>query len=250
MVNVSSRARNVKQPRGGYINPKMMERVQFNDGIELGQESISAVTMGLIVDYLTRMDQGAKPEEAFHIGLYGAEMLSRDEEGRSYVEGIKGLDDESINNACRIVWFDQVVRRGIAGEGKPTDTVADHETCENVRTMVARARSFFEKYGPVVKDGPTFIGGYTKTVNSGDGDFITKDTFWDFKVSKYEPTKENTLQLAMYYLMGHHSIWSELGVLTKIGIFNPRLNAAFTLDMGTVDDGIIRAIEKDVIGYE
>lgn len=162
MTNVSSRARTVKQPRGGYINPKLMERVQFEDGITLSRESIAPVTMGMIVDYLTRMDQGSSPEDAFHIGLRGAEMAGREEEGKGYVKGIKGLDDESINNACRIVWFDQVVRAGRIGDGEPTDTFADPETCENVRTMVARARAFFEKYGPVVEDAPTFMGGYTK----------------------------------------------------------------------------------------
>lgn len=249
MTNVSSRARTVEQPRGGYINPKIMERVQFEDGITLNRESIAPITMGMIVDYLTRMDQGSSPEDAFHIGLRGAEMAGREEEGKGYVDGIKGLDDESINNACRIVWFDQVVRAGRIGDGEPTDTFANPETCENVRTMVARARAFFEKYGPVVEDAPTFMGGYTKTVNTGDGDFVTEDTFWDFKVSKNVPTKENTLQLAMYFIMGHHSVWPNLQKLTKIGIFNPRLNAAFILDMDSLDPEIIKNIERDVICY-
>ena len=56
-------------------------------------------------------------------------------------------------------------------------------------------------YGPVVKDGFTFDGGYTDIVTAGDGDFLTFDTLWDFKVSIKPPTNANTLQLLMYYIM-------------------------------------------------
>ena len=61
MTNVSSRARTVEQPRGGYINPKIMERVQFEDGITLNPESVAPVTMGMIVDYLTRIRPADHP---------------------------------------------------------------------------------------------------------------------------------------------------------------------------------------------
>ena len=57
----SSRARTVEQPRGGYINPKIMERVQFEDGITLNPESVAPVTMGMIVDYLTRIRPADHP---------------------------------------------------------------------------------------------------------------------------------------------------------------------------------------------
>ena len=48
----------------------------------------------------------------------------------------------------------------------------------------------------------TFEGGYTNIVSSGDGDYLTEDTLWDFKVSKEEPKSKYTLQLLMYYIMG------------------------------------------------
>ena len=115
--------------------------------------------------------------------------------------------------------------------------------------MIKRCEKFFEKYGPVVIDGATFPGGYTKTVDTGECDFVTSDTLWDFKVSVKEPTKEQTLQLAMYYLMGKRSIVKEFAPLTKVGIFNPRLNAAFVLEMKTVPADIIKAIEDEVICF-
>lgn len=84
--------------------------------------------------------------------------------------------------------------------------------------MVERSRNFFRECGPVVMDAPVFPGGYSDVVVAGDGDFVTKDTLWDFKVSKNEPTKENTLQLAMYFIMSQRSMVPEYRSLEKIGI--------------------------------
>ncbi len=246
---VTSRVKSVKQPRGGYINPKTMERFGFNDGIELYRESIAPTTMGMVVDYLTRMDQGASASEAFKISILGAELCNRKSEAELYLSDIKGLDDNSILNACRLVWFDQVYRAGTRGFGDPCDAVPDQETCENVRTMVKRAATFFRQFGPVTSDCPKFPGGYTDIIVNGDGDFTTEDTVWDFKVSKNEPTIYNTLQVAIYYLMAHHSTVPEYRKLKKIGIFNPRLNAAYVLDMEQLPKSVLDEIEKDVIGY-
>lgn len=48
--------------------------------------------------------------------------------------------------------------------------------------------------------GFTFKGGYSPIVTAGDGDYLTKDTLWDFKVSKKELNSKHTLQLLMYYI--------------------------------------------------
>ena len=249
VFSVTSRVRSIRQPRGGYIDPKALKRMDFNDGITLYDESISPSTMGLVVDYLTRFDQGAPVSDAFRISLLGADLCNRRAEADIYASHIKGLDDDSILNACRLVWFDQVYRAGTRGFGDPLDAVPDHETCENVRVMVKRSDEFFKLFGPVVTDGPTFPGGYSEIIVSGDGDFTTKDTIWDFKVSKNLPTIYNTLQVAIYFLMAKRSTVDSYTGLMKIGIFNPRLNAAFQLDMSQVPEQVLDAIRKDVIGY-
>lgn len=80
------------------------------------------------------------------------------------------------------------------------------DTVNNIKIMVERSVSFWNKYGPIVKDGYTFEpNGYTNTVDSGDGDYLTTDTLWDFKVTKSKPTNKHTLQLLMYWIMGQHS---------------------------------------------
>lgn len=69
---------------------------------------------------------------------------------------------------------------------------------------------FFEIYGPIVKNEITFEGGYSALVTAGDGDYLTENTLWDFKVSKRPLTTKSTLQILMYYIMSQRSIHQEL----------------------------------------
>ena len=247
---VSRRARTYSQPLGGFINPRSMTRIQFDDGIQLGPEEIDASIVGTAVDYLTRLMLGTPAEEAFEISIAGSIMARCFDEVFDLVTlYINGLDNESIVAACTVVMFDSYARAGRAPSTNPFDLEVDADTCENIRTMVRRGLAFFKEYGPVTEHGPRFPGGYTDTVPQGDGDFLTEDTIWDFKVSKNIPTAQHTLQLAMYYLMGKHSTNEHFETIEKIGIFNPRLNAAFVLDMSNVPENTIKTIEKDVIGY-
>ena len=99
--------------------------------------------------------------------------------------------------------------------------------------MVERSKLFWKKYGPITVDGFTFEnGGYTSTVTTGDGDYLTANTIWDFKVSKSEPTNKHTLKN-----------------ITNLGIFNPRLNKAYILDVNNISTEIIKTVENDVICY-
>ena len=82
------------------------------------------------------------------------------------------------------------------------EIIVDAETIENICIMVERSLCFFDLYGPLVKDGFNFLGAYTDTIDKGDGDFLTKDTLWDFKVTKTAPNKDHTLQVLVYYISG------------------------------------------------
>ena len=124
------------------------------------------------------------------------------------------------------------------------------ETIENIRIMVKRSMTFWEKYGEITVSGFTFEPtGYTETVNSGDGDYLTKDTLWDFKVSKSNLTSKNTLQLLMYWIMGKHSGKPEFKNINKLGVFNPRLNIVYLLETSEISKEIIKKVEDDVICY-
>lgn len=279
MTSVTRRINLIKQPNGGYIKLSQFETIVLTDSILLNeQENIHGSITGLVVDYLTRLVMGTNASEAFKISLLGATSAEKLGQKNSLATanklliGIKGIDDISIINACKLVTFDVWYRNpmGAAFAKGYKETSPDKSTIINIQTMVNRSLTFFNQYGPILKDGFTFepieqdetayskmlqtgegsYGGYTPTVTCGDGDFLTADTLWDFKVSKSKPTNKHTLQLLMYWIMGQHSEQDIFKKITKLGIFNPRLNTVYLLDMKKVPKDIIKTIENDVICYK
>lgn len=249
MSSVTQRIKEIKQPYGGYIKPSEFEKIEFNDNNELGEENIHSSLVGLAVDYMTRYIMGTPVEEAFKISLIGSKIINDDKYSYKLAHKIKGLDNDSIYNACKLVGYDVCFRAGPMAYKDVRTIEADNSTINNIIIMIDRSLRFFKKYGPIIKDGFTFEGGYTKTIDSGDGDFLTYDTLWDFKVSSSNPKSQHTLQLLVYYLMGKNSIHSEFNNIEKLGIFNPRLNCAFLKDINEIPNDIIENVSKEVIGY-
>ena len=259
MYSVTKRIGMIKQPRGGYINKKNLTVIQFDDGITLNEgENIHASLVGLAVDYMTRFMMGAEREEAFSISLKGAmtlDLFTGDKKQSSMKNAVKllanieGLDKKSITNACKLAGYDVCFRAGIMGYRPVEEINPEADTIENIMIMMNRSLSFWKEYGPITKDGFTFEGGYTDTISTGDGDYLTKDTLWDFKVSKDEPKPKYTLQLLVYYIMGMHSIHKEFKSIKNLGIYNPRMNKVYTIDIGTISKLVIDEVSKEVIGY-
>lgn len=250
--SVTRRIKQIQQPTGGYIKPKDFAVTSLGDGIDTlhPKENVHPSLIGLAVDYLTRYMIGAPKIEAFKVSYAGACIISEDELAEDLLHEIDGLSDQSIINAIKLSGFDVCFRSGSRGY-KPVEEInPDQDTIENVRTMVERSLDFFEQYGPEVIDGFTFEGGYTSIVSAGDGDFMTADTLWDFKVSKMPIKKEHTLQLLMYWRMGLHSVHSEFKRVEYLGVFNPRLNQVYRLAVKDIPKNVIRVVETDVIGYE
>lgn len=240
----------VAQPYGGYINSKDMIVKSFEGEQNLNDfENVHAALIGLAVDYLTRYMLTKDAFKAFKISIIGAETMNMVDKANYCLKQINGLDDLSIKYAIKLVGFDVACRAGIKAY-KPIEEIEPSiDTIENVRIMVNRSLEFFKVYGPVTKFGYTFEGGYTSVIFAGDGDFMTKDTLWDFKVSKYNPEKLNTFQLLIYYIMGLHSKYPEYKEIKYLGIFNPRLNKMYTYDVSLVKKEYIKRIEEEVIGY-
>ncbi len=278
MPSVTARINQIKQPRGGFIKPSDMMVEQQNDGVVLNQEeNVHASIVGMAVDYLTRLINGAEPEDAFGISLRGAKLAGELGFKDAFtvavklLSDIKGLDDKSIISACKLVTFDVWFRNTPAAMMAKTykETNPDKETVDNIKTMVQRSLAFIKKYGPIVQDGFTFEpvngkesdyrkmvetgkgtwGGYTGTVDTGDGDFLTADTLWDFKVTVSEPTNKHTLQLLMYWIMGQHSRQPIYKEITKIGIFNPRLNKVYIFRIDDLPQEVIKVVEDEIICY-
>ena len=249
MTNVLSRIKQIQQPRGGLINPKELETIKFEDDLVLFPECISPMSMGLMIDYLTRWQLSGDKEEAFSISISGGRRVNREVECYELLDNITGLDDNSLLNAYKLTSFDSYARSNYVLTIDYDSYSLDGPTCDNIRIMVGRSLNFLDNYGPVRAFGFDFEGGYSNVIDSGDGDFLTEDTLWDFKVSIKPPTKDHTLQVMTYYVMGLHSYSSRFDNIHKIGIFNPRLNTAYILDVDQVSQEIIEFIENEVICY-
>lgn len=263
MSSVTKRISMVKQPYGGYLNKNKFDVSVIDDGKILNEkENISPSLIGLAVDYLTRFMMGASTKEAFKISLLGASCLDlflNNASGKKGIalknaekllKGVKGLDDKSVSNACKLVGYDVCFRASIMGYRPVEEINPDSDTIENIVIMVNRGLKFWKEYGPIIKDGFTFEGGYTDIVTAGDGDYLTKETLWDFKVSKDELKSKYTLQLLMYYIMGCHSIHSEFKEIQKLGIFNPRKNKVYIANISLIDSEILDEVSREVIGYK
>jgi hypothetical protein len=264
MASVTQRIASIKQPYGGYIPPKTLTVTQLQDNKRLhplSKESVHLSVMGLMVDYMTRYMLFRKPREAFDISLQGAyyaglalgnpDVLNN---VMGYVDHIKGLDDMSLTYARQAIKGDCWRRTGYGpvniGDRKYHElTSLDRITLHNAKVMINRSLNFAESYGPITCSEFTFGDAYTHIVDSGDGDFLTGDCLWDFKVSVKKPTKAHTLQILMYFILGKHSKKPEFKDIDKIGIFNPRLNTVFQMKISDIDKDILNQVEFNVIGY-
>lgn len=265
MVAVTQRIKAVKQPRGGYLSPKIFTDQTFSDGIVLHEESLRPTVFGLTVEYLFRSTlPEISPKEAFNISLKGANYTGYLQHGLSLLSKVKGLDDDSIISAAKLSNYDGSYRSGFMPNYDPADNInPNNEDIENIRIMVQRTQAFFNTFEPVTVAGFTFKensidqSGFTQTITAGDGDFLTKNGLWDLKVSKAPPTPIHTLQLLVYYLMGLHSMGDDgrplydgnFQNIEHLGIFNPRLNIAYTLNTKDIPADVIRIVEDEVIGY-
>ena len=249
-VSVTQRIKMVSQPYGGYIKPKDMETTQYNSNIELNpNENIFPNLIGIAVDYLTRYMLERDAHKAFEISLFGSKIVGEANKAMSLVKNITGLDSLSIISAIKLAGFDSAFRAGPIAY-KPIEEInPDTFTIQNVKEMVNRSILFFKENGPAIKYEYTFEGAYTKVIGQGDGDFMTKDTLWDFKVSTKEPTNQHTFQLLIYYIMGLHSKHSEYKNIRYLGIYNPRLNKKYVYPVSKLNEKTIKRIEEEVIGY-
>lgn len=250
MASVTKRIKQIRQPRGGYLKPCEFEKKEFLDNEILKEENIHSSLVGLAVDYLTRVMLDIPVEEAFRISILGARKINEEKKAYGLLKAIKGLDNSSIYYACKLVGYDVCFRVGTIGYKNVDEIEPDSNTINNIKIMVKRSISFFNKYGPITKEGFTFEGGYTRIIDTGDGDFLTADTLWDFKVSKNNPTSAHTLQLLIYYIMGTHSIHDAFKSIKKLGIFNPRKNCIYLKNISDISQETIDQVSKNVIGYQ
>lgn len=262
MPSVVKRISEIKQPRAGYlpVSNLIIDQLEDDEIIFNTLENVSPIIVGLAVDYLTRFMYTGDLSNSFVVPLLSLDILRhsnhKDKDilvrmGVKYLNSIKGLDDESIIYACKLVSIDSIYRAGYFPTIIFDDINPDNITISHIRTLVTRTLKFFSKDNQIIKYGMVFDGGYTDKVTTGDADFMTSDTLWDLKVSQKEPTNKYTLQLAVYWRLGLHSNNPEpYKKLRFLGIYNPRLNKVYRYDLLKISDQTIEDIDYEVIGYD
>lgn len=264
MFSVTQRIKNIKgtpdaQPRGGFLPPKQLKTEEYRDGYELKTEyeQVHASLVGLVVDYLTRFIFTKDAQDAFAISLLGAELIGERGYAIKLVTGIEKewkkkqtITDKIITNALQLSAYDVVYRSSPLGYRPARVIVADPFTMTDIYMMLDRTLRFLKTQKPLVAFGFSFSGKDAKYIRIGDGDVLTQDAIIDFKVSVKPPTSDHTLQLLIYYLMGLHEYPEVFENVTKIAIFNPRLNTSYTYDLSQIEQWVINEINTNIIGYE
>lgn len=64
------------------------------------------------------------------------------------------------------------------------------------------------------------------------------------------PTRDHTLQLLCYWLMGTHSVHPEYRRVRRLGLYNPRLDVVYLCSVASLPWPLLRKVCVGVIGYE
>lgn len=253
MPSVTNVVAQFSQPRLGFLPIKNFEVNNFYDGMEIDTSTPSyssyASLQGMVVDYMTRMLCGVEKKEAFKVSLLGAKKVNEEKKASRLLNSIKGLDNDSIFRAFKLVGYDVAVRRGSKYFTSVDFISPDDTILRNITIMVKRGVEFINNQGDLLSTGFTFDGGYTSIVDSGDGDYLTDGGLWDFKTSIKKPDSKDTLQILIYYILGFHSRNDNFKKVKTIGLFNPLRNESYKINVSSISDDTLRKVSHDVIGY-
>lgn len=258
MASVAHVAAKMHQPRGGYFKLSDFSERSYSDNLPFtGSYSITPGTLGMTVDYLSRVMLGETVEKGFRIALVGAKSIGKDEieyagsladKLQAAIIAGESLSNEQIRVAVRLARYDAAYRMGAKHHRPDEGAPIDATTVEDIRTLVSRTVRFFRAHGPLIDTGITFAGAYCKSVDSGNADYLTSDTLWDLKTSKDKPKPKDVLQLVIYFLLSKRSSKSEFEDVKRIGFYNPRLNRSWTLGVADIDCDTLSRVELKVFG--
>lgn len=253
MTSVIQISKRTRQPRGGYLKVSEMDAIRFDDMKILHNRrhpDVSLKIIALAVDYLTHVNLGFDKKDIFLVSLMGAKMVDEHKEALNLLDEINRLEDTSIINACKLAGYDAAYRTGKDRFQGISELNPGLETIEDIRVMVKRSLDFFERTGPILQNSVTFESAYTGKVRTGEVDFLTEDAMWDLKILKHPVRQEDTLQILIYYLLGLESIHKEeFEKIKTIGIYNPRINIVYAIDVSKIDEKTRQKVYENVMGY-
>lgn len=295
MTTVTRRIEEMSSFAPEHISAQLFREHAHTDGYTLHpEEKLHAAAIGTSVDNLTRtltLSHTAKATpttyrqacmDIFAHSLSGLRVidlsgkLHHSDPEEYWLELIDTLSPkptpEHVEAVIRLSIAEMAFR-----SSRPTNVHIDIATSdiENVMIMAKRSVTMldhlgdplisgfhFDEGGQAVLDDSLikqarYYGGYTSTITSGDGDFLTNTHLIDMKVSTRPASKRHLLQILTYWRMGLHSFDHHKKPLydgafyniTHLGIINPRLFTTYVVDCSQFTREDKDFIDKEVIEY-
>lgn len=246
MTTVVSFARALKQPRGGYLKKCMSYQFEDNEFINGKEEKLQATTIGTTVDYLARFlffsNKNVKQLlEPVVCGAFIIDKKIQDNIGYDILEKLEKIERKLNSNVIDLMIKASFIT-DVYRSGRPDGYIklkeyqhADDEDYKHIERLTKRCLNFLEIINnKSQKMEADFAVASDKDKKLwGDGDIITDNTIADFKVYSRNPwNKDNSLQLATYYLLGKNGIelsntginFSDIKYLTLFDVRNNRIN--------------------------
>lgn len=255
MSSISNVIRNkIDESIKNEIKKLNINTIKFEDNKILNKENnISNTLIVIAVKNLIKYQLGIEKEDAFMTSIYGASNIEENYKCFKLLKKINSLDKKSIICACKLATYDvfTIPSSFILMNTKfPKKIKPDLKTIENIRTLVQRGINFDRNYEETFSFDIYFDdNAYTKNISTGKIDFLTNDTIWNYKISDRKYDKNDILKIIIYYLMLKHSDSKLYNEIKKVGIFNPKRNEAYVLEIKNIPKEFLDNIENDVIGY-
>ncbi len=248
MASLIKQIRTSIQPHGGYIPISAFSYKQHSGNtITLCCKNTDENIIRLAVEYLLKIHISENTDKNYlmiETALRDVPCKNRSELIKKFYEGITSQNPTTATEyAIKLAYIEAYCKFGTL----PKNSNPDIEALKDVSAMSERCRSFFGSSINIC--GFDFEGGYSECITSGNGGYLSSDTLWNVTVSD-SVTCFDTLLVLVQYIMGLHSYNSRfLKKIKRLGIYNPRLDAEYTLNISDVAEKVIEDVSKNIIGY-
>lgn len=268
MTTVVSFARALKQPRGGYLKKCMSYQFEDNEFIDGKEEKLQATTVGTTVDYLARFlfFSNKSIKQLLEPVVSGALIIEKNAKDNIGIDVLKKLNNAERKLTSNVI--DLMIKASFITDvyrsGRPNGYFkvkeyqhADDEDYKHIERLTKRCLNFLKilKEKSKKMEADFAVASDKDKKLWGDGDIITDNTIADFKVYSRNPwNKDNSLQLATYYLLGKNGIersntginFSGIKYLTLFDVRNNRINYVNVDDFKNELSEIQRAIDLQI----
>lgn len=266
MTSVTQKIAKTKQPKGGYFPINTFKETSI--GEPCNDFGVFSLAVGKAVDSLVRFNLGEKKHKAFKWArktmLERPMTKEKEEMLKAYEKLTIEVNKESVESAILIHFFDTSIqyKKRIDGFILPEDIVRETERMildtinylgeeEEINYGFLFPRSLFtENIFNDSRTSPSFFENLkARDISYGEIDFMTETELIDLKLINKKPTKNHTLQIITYYIMGINEYPERFSLINTLCIYNPKLNKKYTLNVSEISDELKSVIEKEVIGH-